>query len=60
MWNLQKKKERKKEKDTNELVFRTETDSETLKNLRLPKGTGGRGGMDWGFGIGLCALKCMA
>ena len=34
MWNLKKKK------DSNELIFRTETDSQTLKtNLWLPKGT---------------------
>ena len=31
-------------KDTNEFIFRTVTDSWTLKtNLCLPKGTGGRG-----------------
>ena len=34
MWNL-------KRKDTNELIYRTETDSQTLKNIQLPKGTGG-------------------
>lgn len=38
-----------KKKDTNEYICRMETDSQTLKNLRSPKGTGGRGGMDWGF-----------
>ena len=38
MWNL------KKGKDTNELICRKETDSQTLKtNLWLPKGTGGEG-----------------
>ena len=39
------KKERKKErKGYNELICETESDSQTLKNLRLPKGTGfGRG-----------------
>ena len=37
-----------------------ETDSQTLKNLWLPKGTGqGEGGMDWGFGIGICTLRSM-
>ena len=46
MWNLKKKK------DTNELIYKTEVDSETLKtNLRLPKGKGGKegwiGGWDW-------------
>ena len=34
MWNLFLKK------DTNGLICRTETDSKTLKNLWLPKGTG--------------------
>ena len=32
MWNIKK--------DINELICRTETDSQTLKNLQLPKGTG--------------------
>ena len=36
MWILKKKK-----KDTNELICRIKTDSQTLKNLWLPKGTGG-------------------
>ena len=32
-----------KKKDTNELIYKTETDSQTSKtNLRLPKGKGGR------------------
>ena len=30
-------------KDTNELICRKETDSQTLKNLWLPKGTSGGG-----------------
>ena len=35
MWNLKKKS------DTNELIYKTETDSETLKtNSWLPKGKG--------------------
>ena len=29
-------------KGTNELICKTESDSQTLKNLWLPKGTGGR------------------
>ena len=39
MWNLKKKK------DTNELIYKIETDSQTLKtNLWLPKGkSGGEG-----------------
>ena len=44
MWDLKK--------DTNELICRTETYSQTLKNLWLPKGSGrGVGGMNCGFGI---------
>ena len=42
-------------KDINEVICRTETDSQTLKNLWLAKGTG-REGMDWGFGTGICTL----
>ena len=39
MWNLKKKKI-----GTNELIYKTETDSQTQKtNLRLPKGKGGVG-----------------
>ena len=42
-------------KDTNELICRIKTDSQTLKtNLWLPKD--GWGGMDWGFGIGIDTL----
>ena len=43
MWTLKK--------GYNELLCRTETDSQTLKNLCLPKETGCRKGMGWGFGI---------
>ena len=33
--------------DTNELIYKTERDSQTLKtNLCLPKGKGGAGGKD--------------
>ena len=50
--------ESKKKKDTSDLICRTETDSLTLKNLWLPKGTGsGMGGMDWGLGVGICILR---
>ena len=42
-----------KKKDTYELIYRTETSSQTLKNL--PKETGGR--MGWGIGIGICTLR---
>ena len=43
-WDLKKKKK----KDTNELICRTETDSQTLKtNLWLPNGT--RAGVDGGL-----------
>ena len=41
---------------TNELIYGTETDSETLKTLWIPEGRG-EGGMDWGFGIGICTLR---
>ena len=46
-----------KKRDTNELICRTETDSQTLKNLWLPKGTGGGGTMEgWTGGLELaCA-----
>ena len=53
MWNVKK--------DTNELICRTKTNPQTLKNLCLPKqtGWGGMGGMDCRFGIGICTLKYM-
>ena len=39
MWNLKY--------DTNELIYKTETDSQTQKtNLWLPKGKRGRGGIN--------------
>ena len=42
MWKLKKM-------DTNELIYKTETDSQTSKiNLWLPKGKGG--GVGWGGG----------
>ena len=38
--------------DTNELIYKTETDSQIQKtNLRLPKGKGGGGGINQEFGI---------
>ena len=45
--------------DMNELVCRTETDPQTLKNVQLPKGTfgGGVGGKDWGSWIGIYTLR---
>ena len=43
---------------TNKLLYRTETDSQILKNLWLSKGIGGRG-TDWGFGIGTYTLWYM-
>ena len=49
-----------KKNDRNELICRTEIDSWTLKtNLWLLKGTSGWGGMDWGFGTGMCTLWYM-
>ena len=44
-------------RDTGELTCRAETDSHILKNLWLPKGTGGRGGVDCRFRIGICTLR---
>ena len=46
-------------KNTNELIYRIETDSQTLKNLWLPKETGERGGINWWFGVGICTLRSM-
>ena len=44
-------------RDTNELICRTETDSQTLKtNQWLPKETS-PGEMDWGFGTDVCTLR---
>ena len=49
----------KSKKDTNEFICRTETDLQTLKtNLMVTKGDRW-GGMDWGFGIGMCTLRYM-
>ena len=46
MWNLKKKK------NTNELICKTEIDSQTQKtNLGLPKGKGGKGGINYEFGV---------
>ena len=46
--------------DTNELIYKKETDSQTSKtNLWLQKGMCIGGGMDWGFGIGICTLQYM-
>ena len=48
-------------KDTNELICSTEPDSQTLKNLWLPKGTGGHGGMEGetgGLGWNVLKLDC--
>ena len=47
MWNLKY--------DTNEPIYDTETDSQTeRRDLWLPRGKGGGGGMDWDFGISRC------
>ena len=46
IWNLKK--------GYNELICKTETDSQTLKDLWLPKETCcGEGVMGWGFGLGM-------
>ena len=47
-------------KDTNELICRTEVDSQTLKNLWLPMRMGlGGVGTARGFGTGICTLRYM-
>ena len=49
MWNLKY--------DTNELIYETETGSQTQRtDLWLPRGRGGQGGKDWEFGISRCKL----
>ena len=49
MWNLKY--------DTNEPIYKTETDSQTYRtDLQLPRGRGYGGGMDWEFGISRCKL----
>ena len=46
--------------NTRELIYKTETDSQTSKaNLWLPKCKGEGRGMDWGFGLGICTLWYM-
>ena len=47
-----------KKNDTNELIYKTDTDAQTLKtNLRLPKGkSAGRGGINEEFGINIYTL----
>ena len=48
-----------KKKGSNELIFRTKTDSQTEK-LKVTKGDRwGEEGMDQGLGIGICTLKYM-
>ena len=42
---------------TNELIYETETDSQTQRtDLWLPRGRGVEGGMDWEFGVSRCKL----
>ena len=49
MWNLTH--------DTKELMYKTETDSETWRtDLWLPRGEGAGRGMDWEFGVSRCKL----
>ena len=52
--------------DTNELICTTETYSQTWKNYGSQRGQVGGGGggwgvggRDWGFAIGICALRSM-
>ena len=46
-----------KKNDTNELIYKTETDSQTYRtNLWLPGGKRGGEGTDWEFGIDMYTL----
>ena len=48
---------KKKKKDTNELVYKTEIDPQTQrKNLQLPKGKGCGGGVNQEFGANIHQL----
>ena len=40
--------------DTNELIYKT--DSQTEDRLVVAKGAGGGGGMEWDFGVSRCKL----
>ena len=43
--------------ETNELIYKKETDSQTQRtDFWLPKVRGSGGGMDWEFGISRCKL----
>ena len=45
--------------DTNEFIYKTEIESQTLRtNLWLPKGKG-KGGINWEFGINTYTLPYM-
>ena len=49
MWNLKY--------DTNEPIYETETESQTIEDrLLVAKGEGGGRGKDWEFGISRCKL----
>ena len=48
MWNLKY--------DTNELIYKIETDSQTKNRLVVAEGEGVEGGMNWEFGISRCKL----
>ena len=57
---MKSKKKGKRRKDTNELICRTGTDLQTEK-VMVTKGNspGTVGGMERGFGIGICILRNM-
>ena len=48
MWNLKY--------DTNEPIYKTETDSDIENRLVIANGEGGGGGKDWECGISRCKL----
>ena len=49
MWNLKKN-------DTNELIYKTETDSDLENELMVSRGKGGEGRTDWESGIDMYTL----
>ena len=42
--------------DTNELIYKTETDSQTVNELMVTRGKGWEGGVGWEFGIDMYTL----
>ena len=45
--------------DTNELIYQTKADSQTLKTNPEYQKEKMAGVMDWAFGIGICRVMCV-